>query len=174
MNLSDLFPFLHKDMVLCPSLTGEKMKTSYSTKRIVTTALKLLEKQMKIEKNQFTKTKQVIDYLRLKLAQKEREHFVAMYLNNQHQLLKVETLFMGTINSVEIHPREIIKQALKHNAAAIIFAHNHPSGEAQPSNADRNINQQLTEILNIVDIRVLDHIVIGRQSHFSFAEQSWL
>ncbi|OCG44400.1 hypothetical protein A9G28_00165 [Gilliamella sp. Fer1-1] len=150
------------------------MKTNYSTKRIVTTALKLLEKQMKIEKNQFTKTKQVIDYLRLKLAQKEREHFVAMYLNNQHQLLKVETLFMGTINSVEIHPREIIKQALKHNAAAIIFAHNHPSGEAQPSNADRNINQKLIEILNIVDIRVLDHIVIGRQSHFSFAEQSWL
>jgi DNA repair protein RadC len=150
------------------------MKTNYSTKRIVTTALKLLEKQMKIEKNQFTKTKQVIDYLRLKLAQKEREHFVAMYLNNQHQLLKVETLFMGTINSVEIHPREIIKQALKHNATAIIFAHNHPSGEAQPSNADRNINQKLIEILNIVDIRVLDHIVIGRQSHFSFAEQSWL
>jgi DNA repair protein RadC len=174
MNLSDLFPFLHKDMVLWPSLTGEKMKTNYSTKRIVTTALKLLEKQMKIEKNQFTKTKQVIDYLRLKLAQKEREHFVAMYLNNQHQLLKVETLFMGTINSVEIHPREIIKQALKHNATAIIFAHNHPSGEAQPSNADRNINQKLIEILNIVDIRVLDHIVIGRQSHFSFAEQSWL
>ncbi|MWP61955.1 DNA repair protein RadC [Gilliamella sp. Pas-s25] len=160
--------------MFCSVLIGEKMKTNYSTKRIVTTALKLLEKQMKIEKNQFTKTKQVIDYLRLKLTQKEREHFVAMYLNNQHQLIKVETLFMGTINSVEIHPREIIKQALRYNAAAVIFAHNHPSGESQPSNADRNINQKLTEILNIVDIRVLDHIVIGKQSYFSFAERSWL
>ncbi|OCG77226.1 hypothetical protein A9G44_00310 [Gilliamella sp. Occ4-3] len=160
--------------MLCSVLTGEKMKTSYSTKRIVTIALKLLEKQMKIENNQFTKPNQVIDYLRLKLEQKEREHFVAMYLNNQHQLIKVETLFMGTINSVEIHPREIIKQALKHNAAAIIFAHNHPSGEAQPSSADRNINQKLTEILDIVNIRVLDHIVIGQQSYFSFAERSWL
>lgn len=150
------------------------MKTIYSTKRIVSMALRLLEKQMKTANNQLTTSRQVIDFLRLKLEHKEREHFVVLYLNNQNELIKVETLFMGTINAVEIHPREVLKQALKYNAAAVIFAHNHPSGEPQPSNADRNINQKLIEILNIVDIRVLDHIVIGQCAYVSFAERGLL
>lgn len=87
------------------------MKTIYSTKRIVSMALRLLEKQMKTASNQLTTSRQVIDFLRLKLEHKEREHFVVLYLNNQNQLIKVETLFMGTINAVEIHPREVLKQA---------------------------------------------------------------
>jgi DNA repair protein RadC len=96
-----------------------------------------------------------------------------MFLDNQHHLISFEELFFGTIDSASVYPREVVKAALKTNAAAVIFAHNHPSGDATPSQADKRITQRLKDALALVDIRVLDHIVIG-DSAVSFAERGLL
>ncbi len=92
------------------------------------------------------------------MAGLEREEFRVLYLNNQNQLIAGETLFTGTINRTEVHPREVIKRALYHNAAAVVLAHNHPSGEVTPSKADRLITERLVQALGLVDIRVPDHL----------------
>ncbi|HAS8160916.1 TPA: DNA repair protein RadC, partial [Vibrio vulnificus] len=107
------------------------------------------------------------------LKHHEREVFAVMFLDNQHRLIAFEELFFGTIDSASVYPREVLKAALKINAAALIFAHNHPSGDATPSQADKQITQRLKEALALVDIRVLDHIVVG-DSAISFAERGLL
>lgn len=103
-----------------------------------------------------------------------REEFRVLYLNNQNQLIAGETLFTGTINRTEVHPREVIKRALYHNAAAVVLAHNHPSGEVTPSKADRLITERLVQALGLVDIRVPDHLIVGGNRVFSFAEHGLL
>lgn len=108
-------------------------------------------------------------YLMHHLAHKEREVFMVLFLNTKNHVIATQEMFVGTINRVEIHPREVIKEALKFNAAAIILAHNHPSGDTLPSEADKDITQLIIESCLLVDIRVLDHIIIGR-NYFSFAE----
>jgi DNA repair protein RadC len=112
--------------------------------------------------------------LRLKLYRLEREVFVVLYLDNQNRFLECETLFSGTINTVTVHAREVVKSALKHNAAAVVFAHNHPSGYAEPSRGDRQFTDRLKAVLEQVDIRTLDHLVIGSHDIVSFAERGWL
>ncbi|HCH1218850.1 DNA repair protein RadC [Vibrio parahaemolyticus] len=112
-------------------------------------------------------------YLSCKLKHHEREVFAVMFLDNQHRLIAFEKLFFGTIDSASVYPREVLKAALRVNAAALIFAHNHPSGDATPSQADKQITQRLKEALALVDIRVLDHIVVG-DSAISFAERGLL
>ncbi|MDY3572541.1 JAB domain-containing protein, partial [Enterobacter hormaechei] len=92
----------------------------------------------------------------------------------QHRLVAHETLFKGTINSTQVHPREVVKSGLRHNAAAAILAHNHPSGYAEPSDTDRRITQRLKEALTLVDIRLLDHLIVGGMEVVSFAERGWL
>lgn len=104
----------------------------------------------------------------------EREEFVVLYLNNQNQLLAHETLFTGTLNHTEVHPREVVKRALYFNAAAVIFAHNHPSGEVAPSQADKVITQRLVQALMLVEVRVPDHLIVGGRQIFSFAEHGLL
>ncbi|WP_208293514.1 RadC family protein [Zophobihabitans entericus] len=113
-------------------------------------------------------------YLASRLADKEREVFLVIFLDNQNRVIYAEEMFVGTYNSVEIHPREIIREALKCNAAALILAHNHPSGIAEPSQADRNITYQIEQACALIDIRVIDHIVIGKGEYVSFAERGWL
>jgi DNA repair protein RadC len=95
-------------------------------------------------------------------------------MDNQHRLIKYEELFFGTIDSASVHPREVVKHALKHNAAAVIFAHNHPSGVAEPSQADQRITDRLKSALLLVDVRVLDHMIVGDQEVLSFAEKGLL
>ncbi|OUK83989.1 RadC family protein [Escherichia coli] len=114
------------------------------------------------------------EWLILNMAGLEREEFRVLYLNNQNQLIAGETLFTGTINRTEVHPREVIKRALYHNAAAVILAHNHPSGEVTPSKADRLITERLVQALALVDIRVPDHLIVGGNQVFSFAEHGLL
>lgn len=114
------------------------------------------------------------DYLMLELATLEREVFFCLYLDNQHQLLIAETCFLGTVDGASVHPREIVKRALSLNACALIVAHNHPSGKPEPSQADRQITQKLKDALALVEVRVLDHLVIGGTQYFSFAEHGWL
>lgn len=121
----------------------------------------------------FTNPTNVKEYLKLKLGAHDREVFAVMFLDNQHQLISFEELFFGTIDAASIYPREVLKAALNHNAAAVVFAHNHPSGVAEPSHADRRITQRLVDALKLVDIRVLDHIVVGEDC-VSFAEKGWI
>lgn len=122
----------------------------------------------------FTSTDIVKMYLQTELANIEREIFMVLFLDNQHRLIKQERLFLGTINKAMVYPREIIKEALACNAAAIILAHNHPSGVAQPSISDKQITDTIRQAADLVDIRVLDHFVIGNGRYFSFAEQNLL
>jgi len=116
----------------------------------------------------------VRDYLRSRLRHKTHEVFAALFLDNQHRLLIYEELFQGTIDGASVYPREVVKRALDHNAAALILAHNHPSGLAEPSQADRLITERLRDALGLVDIRVLDHLVVGDGETVSFAERGWL
>ncbi|QQO68456.1 JAB domain-containing protein [Klebsiella michiganensis] len=127
-----------------------------SEQRAIKRALSILDKHLREPGIAFTSTQSVRDWLRLKMVGLEREEFMVLYLSQQHQLTGYETLFTGTINSTEVHPREVVKRALYFNAAAVIFAHNHPSGEITPSQADKNLTQRLVNILQVVDIRVLD------------------
>jgi DNA repair protein RadC len=95
-------------------------------------------------------------------------------LDIRHRVIAFEELFRGTIDGASVHPREVVRAALKHNAAALIFAHNHPSGVAEPSDADRRLTRRLSDALALVDIRVLDHFVVGDGEVASFAERGWL
>ncbi|MEO6698265.1 MAG: DNA repair protein RadC [Paraperlucidibaca sp.] len=113
-------------------------------------------------------------FLRARLRDLQHEVFVVVFLDNQHRVIAVEDLFRGTLDSCSVHPREVVKQALKHQAGAVILAHNHPSGVAEPSPADRHITTRLKEALALVDIRTLDHLVIGDGEPVSFAERGWL
>jgi DNA repair protein RadC len=99
------------------------------------------------------------------------EVFACLFLDNRHQIISFDKMFNGTIDGASVYPREVVKQALSRNAAAVIFAHNHPSGVAEPSLADKNITRRLQEALSLVDIRVLDHFIIGDNTAVSFAEQ---
>ena len=113
-------------------------------------------------------------YLQSLLAHQEREIFMALFLDNQHRVLLAQKMFSGSINSVEVHPREIVREALKVNAAALILAHNHPSGMSEPSKADREITHKVSEACGLLNIRLLDHLVIGHGEYVSFAERGWL
>ena len=116
----------------------------------------------------------VRDYLRLKLQGKDHEVFVAVFLDAQNRVLDVEELFRGTLTQTSVFPREIVKRALYYNAAAVIFAHNHPSGVAEPSRADEALTQTLKHTLALVDVKVLDHFVVGGDTAMSFAERGLL
>ncbi|MGR5070288.1 MULTISPECIES: RadC family protein [Vibrio] len=113
-------------------------------------------------------------YLSSILRDRQREAFYILFLDNQHRVIKDEILFEGTLDTASVYPREVVKRALHHNAAALILAHNHPSGVAEPSQADRRITRRLIDALALVDIRVLDHFVIGDGESVSFAERGWI
>ena len=113
----------------------------------------------------------VRDYLRLTLARLPHEVFVAVFLTAQNRVIAVDELFRGTLTQTSVYPREIVKRALAHNAASVILAHNHPSGEATPSQADRMLTTTLAEALAVIDVRVLDHFIVAPGASLSFAEQ---
>jgi DNA repair protein RadC len=113
----------------------------------------------------------VRDYLAVHYAGMEREVFAVLYLDNRHRLISMEEMFLGTIDGASVHPREVVKRALKLNAAAVILAHNHPSGVAEPSQADEMITVRIRDALAFVDIRTLDHLIVGSGQVVSFAER---
>lgn len=122
----------------------------------------------------FQSPQMVKDYLSSELRHHKREIFGVLLLDNQHRMLDYQELFQGTIDGASVYPREVVKLALSKNAAAVILAHNHPSGICEPSQADRRITERLQQALQLVDIRVLDHMVIGDGEVASFAERGWL
>ena len=111
------------------------------------------------------------DFLRTKLARLEHEVFAVLYLDNRHRVLAFEELFRGTLNGTAVYPREVVKRSLALNCAAIIMVHNHPSGNPEPSTADEVLTQRLRETLSLVDVRVLDHLVVGCEGIVSFADR---
>ena len=137
---------------------------------VIDNALEILETRMKYHSPALSNPTDVKNYLMLKLAERESEVFSCLYLDNKHQVIEFVELFYGTIDGCSVHPREIVKQALALNAAAVIFAHNHPSGAIEPSTADEFITTRLKSALDLVDINVLDHFIIGGTAYCSFAE----
>jgi DNA repair protein RadC len=113
-------------------------------------------------------------FLQYHLGSHSREVFCCLFLNSQHRVLRCEDLFFGTLDGAAVYPREVAVRALQNRAAAVIFAHNHPSGVAEPSSADKRITERLRSALGLLDIRVLDHIIVGAGREFSFAEQGLL
>ena len=109
-------------------------------------------------------------FLTARLGQYEKEVFACLFMDTHFRLIAFEELFHGTINQAAIYPREIVRRCLHHNAAKVILAHNHPSGHTKPSDADRDITRLITEALALIDTQVVDHVIIGQQTHFSFAE----
>lgn len=146
-----------------------------SSEELVNTASWVMEQQVKQVGEAFTNVADVSSFVRMKLGMSEREIFAILYLDNKHRLIEYSELFFGTIDSCAVHPREIVKQALQLNANAVVLAHNHPSGNVEPSQADHNITQKVKLALDTVDIRLLDHFIVCSLVHFcSFAQRGLL
>jgi DNA repair protein RadC len=130
---------------------------------------------LRVRRGRSLSSPQVVrDYLVVKLGARECETFCCLFLDSRHRLIEFVELFRGTIDGAAVHPREVVKEALRRNAAAVIFAHPHPSGVAEVSSADELITRRLKEALQLVDIRVLDHLIVAGGEVFSFAERGLL
>jgi DNA repair protein RadC len=141
--------------------------------RIIQRALKVLESRVK-DGSTLTSPNAVRLYLTMLLAEREHEVFVCIWLDAQHRVIDVEEAFRGTLTQTSVYPREVVKLGLSRNAAAVIFAHNHPSGVAQPSQADELLTRNLKDALALVDCKVLDHFVVAGTQAISFAERGLL
>ncbi len=113
-------------------------------------------------------------YLSLHFMGMQQEVFVVVFLDTKHRIISIEEMFRGTIDSAEVYPREVVRLAIQRNAAACVFAHNHPSGNAEPSAADRSITAKLKQALSHIEVRVLDHLIVAEQSVVSLAERGWV
>lgn len=133
----------------------------YATKEeIISCAISLLDNQIR-ENDLLCSPKQTREFLTLQLSDELAEVFCVLFLDNHHRVISFDRMFNGTINGASVYPREVVRAAIKRNASAVIFAHNHPSGVAEPSDADITITKRLTEALALIDVRVLDHFVVG-------------
>lgn len=142
----------------------------YSEVEILAAAAMVMESRVRAEEL-FTTPQAVKDFVRFKIGAEEREHFMVMFLNSQNRLIHADVMFSGTVNQTSVYPREVVKSCLQHNASAIVIAHNHPSGYTEPSSADLQLTQTLKTCVNLVDVRILDHIIVGLGETYSFAER---
>jgi len=142
---------------------------------VICRALAILDTRLRTQDDvHVTSPEDTRRYLRLQLAEREAEVFCVLFLTNRHRMIAFEEMFRGTIDGASVHPREVVKQALRLNAACVILAHNHPSGVAEPSRADEAITRRLRDALALVDIRVLDHLIVGGTDITSLAERGLL
>ena len=141
---------------------------------IIAAALEILARRMRSSGVLMDSPEVVRDWLRLRVGGKPHEEFGCIWLNAAHEVIEAGEMFRGTLTQTSAYPREIVKEALHHNAAAVIFYHNHPSGAAEPSLADEMLTRQLKDALNLVDVRVLDHFVVTAEKTTSFAEKGLL
>ncbi|WP_051901529.1 RadC family protein [Methylotenera sp. L2L1] len=143
--------------------------------KTITEAISLLYAQLKQPKTEsLNNPSKVKQYLTLALSKEEREVFMVLFLDARNRLIESDIMFNGTLTQTAVYPREVVKQALVHNAASVIFAHNHPSGDALPSNADKALTEQLQNALGLLDVRVLDHFIVAGNEIYSFAEHGVL
>ena len=143
---------------------------AFAIKLIQELSQKFLKEQI-LNKPYCKSSKEVFDYLYLSMRDLKKELFKVMFLNAQNQVIEVEDVFEGTLTASAVYPREIVEKAIKHSAASLIFAHNHPSGNPEPSDNDKQITRDLVFAGNVMQIKVLDHIIIGDNSYFSFADK---
>ena len=140
---------------------------------VIAQGLAILSRRMRAN-DQLSSPDSVRDYLRMSLSGREHEIFVVVLLDAQHRVLRCEEMFRGTLTQTSVYPREVVKTALAANAASVIFAHNHPSGANEPSQADELLTRELKAALALVDVKVLDHFVIAGTQSLSFAERGLL
>ena len=140
-----------------------------TAEQILEAARQAIERKMQ-RGTSFTSPAAVKEYLHAKLAGFEHEVFAVLFMDTQHRLIEYAEMFRGTIDGASVYPRELVKEALRLNAAAVIVSHNHPSGNPEPSSADRTLTQRLKEALELVEVRVLDHIIVAGTTPTSFAE----
>ena len=149
-------------------IEGIGSHSAFGIKLVQEVAREFLKEKI-IDKPIYKSSQEIFDYLYHSMRDLKKEVFKIMYLNSQNQIIETENLFEGTINSSSISPREVIESAIKYNAASLIFIHNHPSGNPEPSQSDKEITRDLVYAGSIMRIRVLDHIIIGNNRYFSFA-----
>jgi DNA repair protein RadC len=169
-SLGGLFAATPEALATVPGIGAAK---SAQLKAALEIAARALREQAR-ERDALSSPAAVRDFLRLTLRDREHEVFVAVLLDAQNRVIHVEELFRGTLTQTSVYPREVVKCALRHNAAAVILAHNHPSGVAEPSQADRLLTEALRKALDTVDVKVLDHFVVGAGGGTSFAERGLL
>lgn len=156
-------------------ITNTEFCNEMDADKIIASALKCLEKRMVYAADEkFSSSRVVRDYMRLQLSQERNEIFAALFLDNQHRLLAFEKLFSGTINEAVVYPRVLVQKAIEHNAARIIISHNHPSGVAEPSEADKRLTSDLKKILDIINVKLVDHVVVTLHETYSFVENDLL
>lgn len=152
---------------------GGSTYTKVSDDEVIAAALRILSQRL-VRGSVLSNPRATREYLALRFAHLEYEVFSCLYLDNRHRVIACEELFRGTIDGASVYPREVLKQALFHNAAAVILTHNHPSGVAEPSQADELITRRLKDALALIDVRVLDHLIVGGAVVESFAERGLL
>lgn len=156
------------------NLVREQVQTYGSEDAVIAAAIELLRSRLVKAKDVMTSPGAVKDYLRLNLAPLHHEAFWVVFLSAQNQVIAAEEMFRGTLTQTSVYPREVVKRALSHNAGAILLAHNHPSGTAEPSHADEALTRVLKTALAMVDVKVLDHFVVTAGAVTSFAERGLL
>ncbi len=169
-SLTTLFAAREKDFC---EIHGMGQAKYVQLQAVLEMARRALREQM-VSGDALNSPRAVRDYLQLVLRGRLQEVFMAIFLDAQHRVIASEELFQGTLTHTSVYPREVVKRAMHHNAAAVIFAHNHPSGVAEPSRADRQLTDVLKQALALVDVRVLDHFIVGGADGLSLAEQGWV
>ena len=149
-----------------------KIKPSNREDEIIASAKIILKSRLRTVGVAFTSPDLVKDYLLIQLSALESERFDVLFLNSQNKLIEHIPMFYGTIDGASVYPREIVKKALELNASALIIAHNHPSGSLVPSHADKNITNKIKDASKLMDIRLLDHLIVGGMDTYSFAENA--
>lgn len=158
------------------SSVSYKVKTDASKEEdsVIRDALSILSRRMNAAKSVLDSPDVTANYLKLSVGQLQYETFGILYLDNHHGVISDGQLFRGTINGASVHPREVVRECIMKNASAVIFYHNHPSGEPEPSEADKALTTRLIEALELIEVRVLDHIIVGGSRSVSFAERGYL
>ena len=154
-----------------PTYTPRNLTDTISEGEVIAKALQIIERRLNKPGEAMSSPQIVKDYLTIKLAELEHEVFFTLWLDGQHRVIQFGSMFRGTLNQTSVYPREVVKEALRLNAGAVIFAHNHPSGMPEPSRADEMLTKTLQEALALVDVKVLDHIIVGGTTTVSFAER---
>lgn len=152
---------------------GQVRYAPASADQILAAARQVIDQKMP-RGTEFSSPGVVNEYLRTKLAGLDHEVFAVLLLDARYRLIAYVEMFRGTIDSTQVHPREVVKEALQRNAAAVIFAHNHPSGHPEPSAADRAVTQWLKQALTLVEVHTLDHVIVAGGKTTSFSERGWL
>ena len=154
-----------------PTYGPRNLMDTISEGEVLAKALEIIENRLRKPGEAMSSPQIVKHLLMINLAELEHEVFVALFLDGQHRVIQYTEMFRGTLNQTSVYPREVVKEALRLNAGAVIFAHNHPSGMPEPSRADEMLTKTLQEALALVDVKVLDHVIVGGTTTVSFAER---